>query len=91
MTAHARRCCFRMTVIVAALLAQATRVEACAVCFGDPDSRMAKGVVAGVIVLVGVVSVVLLGIAGTGLFWVHRSRRLAASNPEATAEGGFPD
>lgn len=91
MTALARRCCVRLTVIGAALLAQATRVEACAVCFGDPDSPMAKGVVAGVIVLVGVVSVVLLGFAGTGLFWAHRSRRLAAGDPETTAEDGFSD
>lgn len=91
MTAHARRCCFRLTVLVAALLAHATRVDACAVCFGDPDSSMAKGVVAGVFVLFGVVSLVLLGVVGTGLFWVHRSRRLAPHPPDANAEGGSPD
>ena len=50
---------------------------ACAVCFGDPDSAMAQGAVMGVAVLVGVVAFVLLGVAGTGLFWIQRSRRLA--------------
>lgn len=56
------------------LLPEAAR--ACAVCFGDPESAMAKGVVAGVWVLLGVVSFVLVGVAGISLFWVHRSRML---------------
>jgi hypothetical protein len=47
---------------------------ACAVCFGDLDSSMAKGAVAGVMVLAGIVGVVLAGITGTALFWVRRSR-----------------
>ena len=53
------------------------RAEACAVCFGDPESDMARGVVAGVLVLFGVVVSVLAGVAATGLMWVQRSRRLA--------------
>ena len=53
---------------------------ACAVCFGDPDSPMAKGVVWGVLVLVGIVSFVLAGVAGTALFWLHRSRHLPAQD-----------
>ena len=60
-----------------------TPALACAVCFGDPDSPMTKGVVAGVIVLVSVVGFVLLGVAGTGLYWVHRSRRLTRVDPSA--------
>lgn len=51
--------------------------SACSVCFGDPESAMAKGAAAGVVVLIGVVGCVLLGILGTGLMWVHRGRRLA--------------
>lgn len=50
---------------------------ACSACFGDPNSSMAKGAVAGVLVMVGVVGFVLLGVAGTGLYWVHRSRVIA--------------
>lgn len=61
----------------AAVLCTADRASACAVCFGDPESPMAKGVVAGVIVLLSVVSFVLLGFVGTGLFWAQRGRRLA--------------
>ena len=53
---------------------------ACSVCFGNPDSPMAKGVTAGVLLLVGVIGFVLLGVAGTGLLWVQRSRRLALND-----------
>ena len=60
--------------------------RACAVCFGDPNSPLVKGAAAGVLVLVGVISVVLLGVAGTGMFWVHRSRRLARVVEEARTE-----
>ena len=60
-----------------ALIWQAETVWACSVCFGDPESPMAKGVVAGVLVLVGVIGMVLLGVVGTGLSWVSRSRALA--------------
>ena len=52
------------------------RALACATCFGDPDSPMAKGAVMGVIVMIGVISFVLTGIAGTSLFWIHRVRRM---------------
>jgi hypothetical protein len=51
-------------------------VHACAVCYGDPESPMAKGVVAGVLTMVGIIGVVLVGIAGTGVYWIQRSRRL---------------
>ena len=61
---------------IAVVVCMTDRAAACAVCFGDPDSPMAKGVVAGVLTLVGVVGFVLIGIACTGLFWVQRSRRL---------------
>lgn len=50
--------------------------RACSVCFGDPESPMAKGALAGVAVLGGVVACVLMGIGCTGLFWLHRGRRL---------------
>ncbi len=49
---------------------------ACAVCYGDPDSLMAKGAVSGILVLAGVIAAVLTGVAGTGVFWIYRSRRL---------------
>ncbi len=75
---HVRRWVGRALVVLVSLIS-VTDVRACAVCFGDPDSPMAKGVVAGVFVLVGVVSVVLAGLVGTSLFWVRRGRRLTRS------------
>lgn len=59
----------------AAVLAFSAQASACAVCFGDPESDMAKGAVAGVWVLVGVTGFVLTGMAGTSLYWIQRSRR----------------
>ena len=74
------RCSSRFVVVfflaVAVVVCMTDRAAACAVCYGDPDSPMAKGVVAGVLTLVGVIGFVLVGIAGTGLFWIQRSRRL---------------
>lgn len=66
-----------VTVACTTAVLWAQPVLGCAVCFGDPESPMARGVSAGVVVLIGVVGFVLMGIAGTGLFWIHRSRRLA--------------
>ncbi len=62
--------------VAVALLVASDQAWACAVCFGDPESKMAKGAVAGVLFLVGVVTFVLAGVVGTGLLWVHRSRRI---------------
>ena len=66
-----------MVVAIVAVTACASPALACAVCFGDPESPLTKGALMGVYVLVGVVGFVLVGIAGTGAFWIHRSRRLA--------------
>lgn len=59
--------------------------QACSTCFGDPQSPMAQGAVAGVWVLVGFIGFVLLGIVGTGLFWIHRGRRLQMQTDSITA------
>ena len=71
-------------VCVAAMAAPA---PACSTCFGDPDSAMAKGALMGVYVMVGVVGFVLAGIAGTGLFWMQRSRRLSRMPGQSGVEG----
>lgn len=62
------------TAAIGILGPSAQQALACAVCFGDPNSPMAKGAAAGVLFLAGVISFVLLGIAGTAIFWVRRSR-----------------
>ena len=49
---------------------------ACAVCFGDPSSLSSKALMAGVFFLVGVVALVLGGIAFTGYTWARRAKKL---------------
>lgn len=61
----------------------AQQATACAVCFGDPDSDMSKAAVWGVATLFGIVGSVLTGIAGVGLFWHQRSRRMAQLEPDS--------
>ena len=52
---------------------------ACSVCFGgDPGSSMNQGVQAGMLVLLGVVGVVLTGLASLLLFWMRRAALLEA-------------
>ncbi len=70
---------FRYCACIVALLTTAIGTPAlgCAVCFGDPDSLMAKGAFAGVMVLFLIIGFVLTGVAGTAFFWLHRSRRIS--------------
>lgn len=65
-----------IAIVCVAMLSAAQPIHACAVCFGDPESDMAKGALAGVIVLAGFIGFVLMGITGTGLFFIRRSRQL---------------
>ncbi len=52
---------------------------ACSVCSGgDPNSSMNQGVHAGVLVLLGVIGVVLTGLASLFLFWMRRAAQLEA-------------
>jgi hypothetical protein len=51
------------------------QATACAVCFGAPDSPMTQGLNAGILFLLGVVILVLSGIAG---FAVHLARKQTA-------------
>ena len=52
---------------------------ACSVCAGgDPNSAMNQGVQAGVFVLLGVIGVVLSGLATLFLFWMRRAALLEA-------------
>lgn len=50
---------------------------ACAVCFGDPDSSLTKGTIAGVLFLLGVIVTVLGGILITGIVWTIRARKIS--------------
>jgi hypothetical protein len=61
--------------------------HACSVCFGDPESDMVQGAIWGVATLVGVITFVLGGVAGTGLYWMHRARRLSRLPDESVVSG----
>jgi hypothetical protein len=62
--------------LMAALLAVAPGARACAVCFGNSDSKMTQGMLAGVLVLLLVVVAVLGGFVA---LFVHLARRAAAA------------
>ncbi len=49
---------------------------ACSVCFGNPDSPLTQGALAGVLFLMGVIAFVLLGVAWTAYVWWRRSKKL---------------
>jgi hypothetical protein len=63
-----------MTGGLAALLMSPLPALACAVCFGEPDAPMTRGLNSAILVLGGIVGVVLAGVAG---FFVHVQRRTA--------------
>lgn len=67
-------------MVAAAIVAAPSDAWACATCFGNPDSPLAKGALAGVIVLFGFISFVLFGVAGVSVFWFHRSRHLPVAD-----------
>ena len=51
---------------------------ACSVCAGDPNAALSQGAQAGMLVLLGVIGVVLTGLASVLLFWVRRAANLRA-------------
>lgn len=59
-----------------------TAARACAVCFGNSDSQMTKGMLAGVLVLLFVVLSVLGGFVA---LFVHIARRSAAAALEQSS------
>lgn len=61
--------------------------NACPVCFGDPDSDMAKGAVAGIIVLGLIAYGTMMGMVGVGVCWFVRARKLA-SQSELPSDSG---
>jgi hypothetical protein len=66
----------------AALGALTPGAQACATCFGASDSKLAQGMNLGILTLLGVVAVVLAGLAG---FVVTLAVRSARTHPESDA------
>lgn len=54
---------------------------ACSVCFGDPQSGLSKGVIAGVLVLLGVVGFILAWIAILIFLWSRKARKMGKISP----------
>ena len=75
-----RRIALVATAVAAAVALHLSggNADACAVCYGNPDSQMVKAMGAGVWVLLGCIFTVLSGFATMFLYWMSRSRRLNA-------------
>ena len=86
-----RRTCVAAAVAVEVMFPE--MVRACAVCYGNPESDMAKGAAAGVLVLMGIIVSVLVGIVGVTVFWMVRARRWrkAGGQYRTGRSSGFSD
>ncbi|GEM_PF-405879 len=62
--------------ILGAGLFSSRSLFACSVCFGDPQSSLSRGVIAGVLVLLGVVAFVLGWIATLIFVWARKARKI---------------
>ncbi len=86
-----RRPLFNMALAILIGLASllvAQPALACSVCFGGaPSSSLNQGAQAGMLVLLGVIGVVLTGLASLLLFWVRRAAQLEAQVEEASDSG----
>ncbi len=82
-----RRICVSTAAALGVMLPEIAR--ACAVCYGDPESDMAKGAAAGVLVLMGIVVSVLAGIVGVTIFWVRRARRYGNAREHSRGGSGM--
>ena len=79
----------KSSIIALLMLAFSPAAQACSVCFGDPNSLLSKGAVAGVGVLLLVVMGVLGGVAAFFYYVAKRTASLAAQNqPELSAATG---
>jgi hypothetical protein len=73
---------FAISALVAMAVAQPPSLLACSVCYGAPDSGMAKGLVWGILALLSVVVSVLAGVVA---FFVHVGKRSALAQGEKEA------
>lgn len=71
----------RVRILSALVIAVAPpSASACAVCFGDPESPLARGAIVGMTVLLAVTALVLGAVAFVGGYWIIRARRLPAQS-----------
>jgi hypothetical protein len=67
-----------------ALLSLSTSAHACAVCFGNSDSKLTQGMMAGVLVLLLVVLAVLGGFVALFIHLARKSAEAAAFEKQST-------
>ena len=77
-------------VALAALLVSALDASACAACFGKSDSKLAEGMNAGIMALLGVVGSVLFAIAAFFVFIVRRAAKHPLPLPTETLSESSP-
>ena len=65
------------------MILSAKTAHACAVCYGASDAPMANGMNWGIFTLLGVIGMVLAGVAGVGVYFARRAASVAG---EETAE-----
>lgn len=62
--------------------------SACAICYGEPDSPMTRGLTWGILALVLVVAIVLSGVVA---FFVHTLRNESAQPPATPTTSHLPN
>jgi hypothetical protein len=70
----------------AALFSLSTSAHACAVCFGNSDSKLTQGMLAGVLVLLFVVLAVLGGLVAMFIFLARKSAEAAATEKQSESK-----
>jgi len=72
---------FGFLLVLIVVISCSESLEACTVCFGgDPNSAMAQGTKAEILVLPGVVRTIPVSIAGTAFFWMQSACPVITKN-----------
>ena len=86
-----RRSSFWISVLVGIAAASPARLFACAACFGQSDSAMAAGMNWGILSLLGMIVVVLGGVAGFFVFLARRSASVGPLQPSVALAPATPE
>jgi hypothetical protein len=81
------RSLFRLAIVFTALMFQPNSLWACAACYGQSDSPLARGMNWGILSLLGVVVFVLGSVAS---FFVYLGKKSAQAE-DAAATGALPE
>lgn len=80
-----------LPLIIAWVLLNGTHAAlACSACYGKSDSALAKGMNAGIYVLLGFIGMVLVGVSGFFVFIVRRGARVEAGSHPVSNPTNLP-